>query len=159
MTNEERIAALERELASLKAAAPAPPPDYEKLRKEADEWRDKMRQAEDARFRNFPHSPEMIRAYDAANGTAGRGDIAALTAAATPRSALTREDFERGRGRGRRANPPGDGKGIAREIPFGPQPGINYVDAQIDAQDARDKADRIAQEARAKAVLKGGLDA
>jgi hypothetical protein len=39
------------------------------------------------------------------------------------------------------ANVPGSGTGWAREIPIGPPPGLRYVDAQLDAQDARDRAE------------------
>jgi hypothetical protein len=41
----------------------------------------------------------------------------------------------------------GDGKGWAREIPLGPPAGIRYVDQQIDAQDAKDRAERSQQQA------------
>jgi hypothetical protein len=43
------------------------------------------------------------------------------------------------------ANVPGSGTGWAREVPIGPPPGIRYVDAQLDAQDAKDRAEREAQ--------------
>jgi hypothetical protein len=49
------------------------------------------------------------------------------------------------------ANVPGSGTGWAHETPIGPPPGIRYVDAQLDAQDARDKAERIRQDAQLKA--------
>jgi hypothetical protein len=153
-TTNDRIAALEREIAALKKAAEPPPPPQtaEQRERETAEWRDRYRQAQDAAFRNFPHSPEMMRGYAKANGTALTGDVGALSAATIPRSALTREDLERGRGR-RPLVPPGGGTGIAREIPDGPQPGIRWVDAQMEAQDARDRAAKIAEEARTKAVL------
>jgi hypothetical protein len=37
-------------------------------------------------------------------------------------------------------------------VPLGPPPGINYIDAQLDAQDKRDKAERIKQEAQLSAM-------
>jgi hypothetical protein len=40
------------------------------------------------------------------------------------------------------------------ETPFGPQPGINHVDRLVDAQDARDRAELIAEHARTAAVRK-----
>ena len=49
---------------------------------------------------------------------------------------------------------PGGGTGWAREIPFGPSVHQRYVDAQLDAQDARDKAERIRQDAQLKAMEK-----
>jgi len=44
----------------------------------------------------------------------------------------------------------GDGSGWAREIPLGPSPHQRYVDQQLDAADARDKAERIQQAAAAE---------
>jgi hypothetical protein len=41
----------------------------------------------------------------------------------------------------------GDGTGWARSIPFGPSHHQRYVDAQLDAQDARDRAAMIAEAA------------
>jgi hypothetical protein len=38
--------------------------------------------------------------------------------------------------------------GWAREIPLGPQPGINHVDALIDQADAQDRAELVAKAAR-----------
>jgi len=49
---------------------------------------------------------------------------------------------------------PGGGTGWAREIPLGPSVHQRYVDAQLDAQDARDKAERIRQDAQLKAMEK-----
>jgi hypothetical protein len=49
---------------------------------------------------------------------------------------------------------PGDGTGWAREIPLGPSPHQRYVDAQIDAQDAKDRAALVEREARLQAVEK-----
>jgi hypothetical protein len=48
----------------------------------------------------------------------------------------------------------GDGTGWAREIPIGPSVHQRYVDAQLDAQDARDKAERIRQDAQLQAMQK-----
>src|SRR5262249_24806457 len=42
---------------------------------------------------------------------------------------------------------PGMGTGWAHEVPLSNPPGIRYVDAQLDAQDAKDRAERIAQDA------------
>jgi hypothetical protein len=47
---------------------------------------------------------------------------------------------------------PGGGTGWAREIPLGPSMHQRYVDAQLDAQDARDKAERIRQDAQLQAM-------
>jgi hypothetical protein len=45
------------------------------------------------------------------------------------------------------------GTGYRDAVPFGPQPGINYVDAQLDAQDQRDRRDlemRLARSVKTK---------
>ena len=49
-------------------------------------------------------------------------------------------------------NVPGGGTGWSREIPLGPSPHQRYVDAQLDVADARDKAERIKQEAQLRAA-------
>jgi hypothetical protein len=46
-------------------------------------------------------------------------------------------------GGGAAANVPGSGTGWAHETPLGPPPGIRYVDAQLDAQDAKDRAELV----------------
>jgi hypothetical protein len=48
----------------------------------------------------------------------------------------------------------GGRSGWAREIPLGPQPGINHVDRLLDHADAQDRAERIAQAARTQAIQK-----
>jgi hypothetical protein len=50
------------------------------------------------------------------------------------------------------SNVRGAGTGWAREIPLGPSPHQRYVDAQLDAQDAKDKAERLAQAAQLAAL-------
>ena len=49
---------------------------------------------------------------------------------------------------------PGGGSGWAREIPLGPSMHQRYVDAQLDAQDAKDRRELIEQKARDQAALK-----
>ena len=48
--------------------------------------------------------------------------------------------------------PSGAGTGWAREVPFGPSPHARYVDAQLDAQDVKDREALIVEEARRKAT-------
>jgi hypothetical protein len=45
------------------------------------------------------------------------------------------------------------GTGWVDAAPLTPPPGIRWVDAQLDAQDAKDRAERIAQEAKINAAL------
>jgi len=48
----------------------------------------------------------------------------------------------------------GDGTGWAREIPLGPSMHQRYVDAQLDAADAKDRAELIERETRLQAMEK-----
>ena len=48
----------------------------------------------------------------------------------------------------------GDGTGWSRSIPLGPSMHQRYVDAQLDAQDAKDRRELIEQKAREQALLK-----
>jgi hypothetical protein len=48
----------------------------------------------------------------------------------------------------------GSGTGWAHETPIGPPPGLRYVDAQLDAQDAKDRQELIEKKAREQALLK-----
>ena len=48
----------------------------------------------------------------------------------------------------------GDGTGWGAAAPIGPPPGLRYVDAQLDVQDAKDKAERIRQDAQLRAMEK-----
>jgi len=60
----------------------------------------------------------------------------------------------RSTGGGGQANVAGSGTGWAHETPIGPPPGLRYVDAQLDAQDARDRAELIEREAKLQAADK-----
>ena len=55
---------------------------------------------------------------------------------------------------GGQANVPGSGTGWAHETPIGPPPGLRYVDAQLDAQDAKDRQELVEKKAREQALLK-----
>jgi hypothetical protein len=46
------------------------------------------------------------------------------------------------------------GTGWVDPAPLGPPPGLRYVDAQLDAQDAKDRAELVEREARLKAMEK-----
>jgi hypothetical protein len=50
--------------------------------------------------------------------------------------------------------PAGGGSGWARDIPLGPSMHQRYVDAQFDAQDARDRAAKIAEDKALRDALK-----
>jgi hypothetical protein len=50
----------------------------------------------------------------------------------------------------------GGGSGWAREVPLSPPPGVAQADRLMDVQDAKDRQDRIVQEAQRQALLKAG---
>jgi hypothetical protein len=139
---DERIAKLERELAALKKANAPPAYDAEAEARSTAEWRDQMHQAAERRANSFQFRPEILREMQKACGDADLADL--VHASHAPQGPS-----------GQGVVPstqmltgvrPGGGSGWAREVPLGPQPGIRYVDAQIDAQDRRDKAERIARQ-------------
>jgi hypothetical protein len=51
-------------------------------------------------------------------------------------------------------NVPGSGTGWAHEAPLSNPPGTNYADRLMDAQDAKDRHERIVQDAQMKAMEK-----
>jgi hypothetical protein len=144
------LAAQKKEIAALKKAAEPPPPSTFKPMSDAEhaDWAHQMREK---RANSWRPTGEVLRAMTSVDYNP-RADLAALNTAVIPRSAFTREDQDRGRGRARPAR--GDGTGWARERSIGPSEHQRYVDAQIDAQDAKDKAERLAQEARTQAALR-----
>ena len=94
--------------------------------------------------------PSALRAMVAAEP---RGFMAGVVhdnrAPGTPTGTIPRST-----GGGGQANVPGSGTGWAHETPIGPPPGLRYVDAQLDAQDAKDRAELVEREARIKAMEK-----
>jgi hypothetical protein len=50
----------------------------------------------------------------------------------------------------------GGGSGWAREVPLSNPPGVAQADRLMDAQDAKDRHERIVQEAQRQALLKAG---
>jgi hypothetical protein len=48
----------------------------------------------------------------------------------------------------------GSGTGWGHSTPLGPPPGLRYVDAQLDVQDAKDRAELVEREAKLQAAQK-----
>jgi hypothetical protein len=143
---ETQIAALQKRLSDLERAKPPPAPSEADVAK----FRDEMHAMAEKRMSHAAYfSPEDLRAMEAASPTSAvRDEVRASRRPQGPASQLP-PDMRELRGRSAPARlPPGGGTGVAREIPFGPSMHQRYVDAQLDAQDARDKAERIAQERR-----------
>jgi hypothetical protein len=92
--------------------------------------------------------PSALRAMVEAVPDRLMRDIVRDNQAPTGRPGMIPEQPSNARG----GNVAGSGTGWAREIPLGPPPGIQYVDAQLDAQDAKDKAERVRQDAELRAM-------
>jgi hypothetical protein len=155
----KEIAALKQQLAdqkaeveALKAAQPKPQPSAEERERETREWIDKMHQMREGRM-SLAMPPSAIR------------DLAVLDDNLVKEIALRDARAPTGRpgmipsstqvtGDRAPANVPSSGTGWAREIPLGPPPHQRYVDAQLDAQDVKDRRELIEQKAREQALLK-----
>jgi hypothetical protein len=144
----QEIADLKREVAELKAKV-SPPESKFKPMSDA-EWIDHVHQM---RERNASVIPPWLR--EACAGGVTEADCADIVRASHRPTGRPGKIPEEGQTSGRPGgNVPGSGTGWASETPLGPPPGIRYVDQQLDAQDARDRAERVEQEARLQAMEK-----
>jgi hypothetical protein len=142
MTAKDELAALKREVEELKAKLSPPK----------------------------PFKPEPYQRYDPTEGMCMPPSALAAMVAAVPdhviREIAMRDNraptgrpgmipnSQQPSGGGASANVPGSGTGWAHERPLGPPPGIRYVDAQLDAQDAKDRQELIEKKAREQAMQK-----
>ena len=145
----KEIAQLKSEVDALKAAQPKPQKSFAELERETREWMSQMHELREGRMRYAIH-PQTVR--DLAGGVT-EADCADLRRAShRPTGPSPMSPSSPPVSPGRPANVAGSGTGWAREIPLGPSPHQRYVDAQLDAADARDKAERIKQEAQLQAM-------
>jgi hypothetical protein len=147
MTDSDKIAALEKEVAALKNAIKPPPVDMERA---IAEWRDQQHRAHEAHMNHAaPFTREDIAAFDKACPPSVSQDIARR--GGIPPPSLAGQDGKITAVRGPSGLP---GTGWVAPRSLGPPPGIEHVDRIVAAQDARDRAELIAQEARVQAVRK-----
>jgi hypothetical protein len=150
--NADKIAKLEAEVAALKASQPKPAKSFEEMEREAREYASQMHELREGRMR-YATPPSVVR--DMAGGVS-EADCADLRRAShrptgpSPMSPSSPPATARSGGGG---HVPGGGTGWSREIPIGPSMHQRYVDAQLDAADARDKAERM-REHRLDALAK-----
>jgi hypothetical protein len=133
----DRLAALEAEVAALKAAQPKPEPTWEEREAASAKFRDEMHQMREGRM-NFATPPSVVR--DMAGGVtdADCADIKRAShrpqgpssAGAIPSS----QQVSNVRGAGGPA-------GWQHEIPLSNPPGTNWVDAIAIADDVRQRAE------------------
>jgi hypothetical protein len=151
MTNKDDIAALRAEVEALKAAAPKPQPTAEERERATREWMSEMHTMREGRMA-MAMPPSVVRDFAVLDDRLVKEiTLRDARAPTSPQSAIpTSRQFSGGGS----ANVAGSGTGWAHETPIGPPPGLRYVDAQLDAQDARDRAELIAREAKLRAMEK-----
>jgi hypothetical protein len=152
MADDERIAALQREIEALKRALPRTPEQRAADERMVAEHRDKMHQLAEqrmARAGNF--SREDLAAMERARPTSAVRDIVAKGTIKPPSADGTTGTISAVH---RSSGLPGTQNGWVEPRPIGPPPGVAAADRLMDAQDARDRADLIAQEARRMAMRK-----
>jgi len=146
----KEIAQLKSEVEALKAAQPKPPePGSRPLTKEEQDAF--AREMDGWRQQRESYVPPWLR--EACAGGVRDSDVRGIVGAArAPIGPTTMAPSSPPDVGVRRGGVAGGGTGWAREIPPGPSHHQRYVDAQLDAADARDKAERIKQEAQLKAI-------
>ena len=141
MTNKDEIAALRKRIEELEAKAKPPKPFVPEPYQPID-WTARMSMPPSALAAMVAAVPDHVIRDIVRDNRAPTGPTGAI-----PNS-------QQSSGGGGSANVPGSGTGWAHETPIGPPPGLRYVDAQLDAQDAKDRAERIRQDAQLKAMEK-----
>ena len=141
MTNKDEIAALKKKVEELEAKL-SPPKPFVPQPYEPIDWTARMSMPPSALAAMVAAEPRGFMAGVVRDNRGPTGPTGAI-----PRSQ------QAGSGGGS-ANVPGSGTGWAREIPIGPPPGLRYVDAQLDAQDAKDRQELIEKKAREQAMQK-----
>jgi hypothetical protein len=142
----ERVAALERELAELKAKVDPPKSTFTPMTDaEHRDWVHQMRE----RQANSWMPPNAIRDLVEAEPRNFMKDVVRDNRAPTTPGMIP--DSQQSTGPRPSA---GDGSGWSRSIPIGPSMHQRYVDQQIDAQDAKDRRELVEQKAREQELLK-----
>jgi hypothetical protein len=156
MTNKktaDEIAALRAEVDALKAAQPKPQPTAEERERATREWIDQMHQMREGRM-SLATPPSVVRDWAVLDDRMVKEIALRDARAPTGPSSQGAIPSSQQMSNVHPGGVPGGGTGWAREIPLGPSVHQRYVDAQLDAQDARDKAERIRQDAQLKAMEK-----
>jgi hypothetical protein len=136
MTNEEKIAALEREMAKLKAAAePKPEKTWAEIERENAEHQDRVHQMRERQANTWMH-PSVVQ--DLVNGEP-KGFMSGVIGDNRNAPTSARGMIPNSGGGGGSAVSPGTG--YVAPTPLGPQPGIGWVDAQMIADEVRQRAE------------------
>jgi hypothetical protein len=139
-------------LEELEAKAKPPEPKKPFVPMTDAEWIDEMHQMRERRMNHASNfHPDDLRAMERACPTSMMKEIALRDARApTGRPGAIPNSQQPTSPR----SSAGDGTGWGAATPIGPPPGLRYVDAQLDAQDAKDRAERVRQDAQLTAMDK-----
>jgi hypothetical protein len=142
MTTEEEIADLKRQLVEVKdamrAAQPKPQPTAEEQERATAKWIDEMHQLREGRMA-MATPPSALQDLVAAEPKGFMAGVLHDNRAPTGRPSMIPSSQESA---GASARPSaGDGTGYSDPRPLGPQPGINWVDAQLIADEVRQRAE------------------
>ena len=143
----DELAALKKEVEALKAKVDPPKSTFVPMSDA--EWVDKMHQMRE-RQANAWMPPSAIQEMVAAEPKGFMQGVVQDNRAPTGRPGMIPDSQQLTSPR----PSAGDGTGWAREIPLGPSMHQRYVDAQLDAQDAKDRAELVEREARLQAMEK-----
>jgi hypothetical protein len=145
----ERVAALEKELAEIKAALPPKPSNPVSDA----EWRDQMHQMRE-RQANSWMPPSAIRDMIAAEPRGFMQGVVRDNRAPIGRPGMIPEQPSNVRP----GNVPGSGTGWVAPVPLSPPPGVAQADRLMDAQDRRDRLEleeRLAKQQAIEQLAKG----
>ena len=138
MSTEEEVADLKRQLAevrdAMRAAQPKPEPSREEQERATAEWIDKMHQMREGRMA-MATPPSALQDMIAAEPRGFMSGVLHDNRAPTGRPGMIPNQPASG------PRSAGDGTGYVEPRPLGPQPGINWVDAQLIADDVRQRAE------------------
>ena len=143
---DKRIAALERQVAEMKAEIKASQPTVIDHEAAAKQHLDQMHQASERRMANayIPSRAERDAFNAATPPDVCRGLAQDGRAPLTPKGMLPTSNVHSG------GRAPINTTGWQNETPIGPSPHQRYVDAQLDAQDRRDRYEADQREAAIK---------
>jgi hypothetical protein len=145
MTDKDEIAALKARLAALEAKVSPPESDFVPMSDA--EHRDMVHQMRERQASTWM-PPSAVQEMVAAEPKGFMQGVVHDNRAPNSPSTLPRTEGVRP------GNVAGSGTGWAREIPLSPPPGVAQADKLMDVQDAKDRHERVVEEAQRLAMLK-----
>jgi hypothetical protein len=130
----DELAALRAEVEALKAAQPKPPPSAEERERATRAWIDEMHQMREGRMA-MATPPSVVRDWAVIPDHIVKGVVADRHAPTSPVGTIPRSQ----QGTGGGGPLPSSTPGWSEPTPLGPPPGIHWVDAQLIADDVRQR--------------------